>query len=153
HGAPRAEEGTAQRRAPREGEAGVVRVERWCLGSGAGREYARVSGDYNPIHLWPWTARLLGQPCAIAHGIYLAARCVAALEGRYGAPCKRLDVSFKTPVRLPGECALYAFELDEAPTQAQARPSRGNEPPARRFELWSGDGERPHVFGRFSPGE
>ncbi|MDN5874434.1 MAG: hypothetical protein L0H29_08655, partial [Sinobacteraceae bacterium] len=40
-----------------------------------GRRYARVSGDYNPIHLYPLTARLFGFKRAIAHGMWSAARC------------------------------------------------------------------------------
>lgn len=35
-----------------------------------GRRYARISGDYNPIHLHPLTAKLLGFKKAIAHGMY-----------------------------------------------------------------------------------
>ena len=47
-----------------------------------GRRYAAVSGDRNPIHLYPLTARAFGFPRAIAHGMWLKARTLAALEGR-----------------------------------------------------------------------
>ena len=47
-----------------------------------GRRYAAVSGDRNPIHLYPLTAKALGFPRQIAHGMWSKARCVAALENR-----------------------------------------------------------------------
>lgn len=47
-------------------------VECWQLkfNSDVGRQYAAVSGDYNPIHLYNMTAKLLGFKKAIAHGMY-----------------------------------------------------------------------------------
>src|SRR5439155_14893113 len=54
----------------------------WRVPGDAGRRYAAVSGDRNPIHLHGLTARLFGQARPIAHGMWLEARCLAALEGR-----------------------------------------------------------------------
>lgn len=65
-----------------------------------GRRYAAVSGDRNPIHLFALGAKLFGFPSAIAHGMWLKARTLAALEGRL-PECLTVDVSFKTPVLLP----------------------------------------------------
>lgn len=39
-----------------------------------GRRYAAVSGDRNPIHLHPLSARLFGMPRPIAHGMWLRRR-------------------------------------------------------------------------------
>ena len=79
---------------------------RWRLGGDIGRRYASVSGDVNPIHLHPLTARLFGFPGAIAHGMWTAARCLATLAGRlpdaYG-----VDVVFRKPVVLPTEVDLH----------------------------------------------
>jgi hypothetical protein len=52
----------------------------WRVPGDIGRRYARVSGDSNPIHLHPLTAKALGQPGAIAHAMWTKARCLAALE-------------------------------------------------------------------------
>jgi len=65
-----------------------------------GRRYAAVSGDRNPIHLHALTARAFGFPKAIAHGMWLKARTLAALEGRLPEAFS-VDVAFKTPVLLP----------------------------------------------------
>jgi acyl dehydratase len=64
-----------------------------------------VSGDANPIHLYPLTAKALGFPRQIAHGMWTMARCVAALENRLPSAV-RVDVAFKKPVLLPGTVAL-----------------------------------------------
>ena len=54
----------------------------WRLAGDLGRRYAAVSGDHNPIHLYPLTAKALGFPRQIAHGMWSKARCVAAIENR-----------------------------------------------------------------------
>jgi acyl dehydratase len=56
----------------------------WNLPGDLGRRYASVSGDFNPIHVHPLTARLFGFQTAIAHGMWTKARCLAALDPRLG---------------------------------------------------------------------
>jgi hypothetical protein len=73
----------------------------WQLHGDLGRRYASVSRDYNPIHLYPLTARALGFPRQIAHGMWSLARCVAALENRL-PEAVTVDVTFKKPIVLPG---------------------------------------------------
>jgi acyl dehydratase len=97
-------------------------VARWRLGADVGRRYAAVSGDRNPIHLHPLTARLFGFPRPLAHGMWTAARCLAA----HGTPERvRAKAEFRAPVLLPGT-VTYAAD-------------------GGRFELRSG--ERLHVGG------
>lgn len=83
----------------------------WNLPADLGRQYAAVSGDHNPIHLYPLTAKALGFPRQIAHGMWSKARCIAALENRLPDRV-RVDVAFKKPIILPGKVAFGA-----APTQ------------------------------------
>jgi acyl dehydratase len=73
----------------------------WQLPGDLGRRYAAVSRDYNPIHLHPLTARALGFPRQIAHGMWSVARCVAAVENRL-PQAVTVDVTFKKPIVLPG---------------------------------------------------
>jgi len=77
----------------------------WPLGADLGRRYARVSGDFNPIHLTGVTAKALGFPRQIAHGMWTMARCVAALENRL-PDAVTVDVAFKKPVFLPSSVAF-----------------------------------------------
>jgi acyl dehydratase len=60
----------------------ALTVARWWVPADAGRRYAPLSGDWNPIHLNALAARLFGFRRAIAHGMWVKARCLAALEGR-----------------------------------------------------------------------
>ncbi|OLF04539.1 hypothetical protein BLA60_40320 [Actinophytocola xinjiangensis] len=91
----------------------------WRVPADTGRRYAEVSGDRNPIHLHPLTARLFGFPRAIAHGMWTKARCLAALEGRLPG-AYTVDVRFKLPVLLPATVAFHAqdgeFSLHDART-------------------------------------
>ncbi|HEY0887999.1 MAG TPA: MaoC/PaaZ C-terminal domain-containing protein [Nocardioides sp.] len=84
----------------------------WRLPADLGRTYAAVSGDYNPIHLYPLTAKALGFDRQIAHGMWTLARCVAALENRLPAAV-RVDVAFRKPVFLPSTVAFGSRELDD----------------------------------------
>lgn len=73
---------------------------RWRLPSDLGRAYAAASGDVNPIHLNKWTAKALGFPRTIAHGMWSAARMLGMVENRVGDGYV-YDVSFRKPVLLP----------------------------------------------------
>lgn len=72
----------------------------WRCPGDLGRRYGLVSGDLNPIHLHPLSARLFGLESAIAHGMWTKARCLAAL-GRELPGAFAVDVAFKRPIRLP----------------------------------------------------
>lgn len=99
----------------------------WQLPPDLGRRYGAVSGDRNPIHLHPLTARPLGFPRAIAHGMWTAARCIAE-HGNQGAPeVAHVRVDFKAPVLLPSTVTYAA------------------DGPA--FQLLSSDGTTTHLSG------
>ncbi|GHH20210.1 MaoC/PaaZ C-terminal domain-containing protein [Streptomyces lanatus] len=102
-------------------------VAEWRLAGDVGRRYGAASGDRNPIHLHPLSARLFGFPRAIAHGMWTVARCLAA----HGVPERvRVDARFRAPVLLPGT-VTYAAE-------------------GGRFEL-RGGADRLHVAGEVYP--
>jgi acyl dehydratase len=96
----------------------------WRLRGDLGRQYAAVSGDHNPIHLYPLTAKALGFPRQIAHGMWSKARCVAALENRL-PDAVRLDVAFKKPVLLPGSVAFGSKRLDDGNAFSLSNPKNG----------------------------
>src|SRR5262249_47267583 len=62
------------------------------------RRYAAVSGDHIPIHLHALTAKALGFPRAIAHGMWGKARCLAALQL---PDAFTVEARFRKPVLLP----------------------------------------------------
>jgi acyl dehydratase len=108
-----ASEGAEGTRGPRDKPPAVAE---WRLPGDLGRRYAAVSGDHNPIHIHPLTARLFGFRSAIAHGMWTKARCLAALEGRLPA-AYTVSVEFRRPILLP---ATVAFA--EAPLPAAGGP-------------------------------
>jgi acyl dehydratase len=61
---------------------------------GIGWKHARVSGDLNPIHLNNTFARMLGFPAAVAPGMWLVSRTLAALNLDGRSPL-RLEVTFR----------------------------------------------------------
>jgi hypothetical protein len=72
----------------------------WKLPGDLGRRYGSVSGDRNPIHVHPLSARLFGYPSAIAHGMWTKARCLAALSSELPTTFS-VEVAFKRPILLP----------------------------------------------------
>ena len=85
----------------------------WKLPANLGRRYGAVSGDRNPIHLYPLTAKALGFNRQIAHGMWSLARCVAAIDSRLPDDVT-VDVEFKKPIFLPGTVAFGSRVVDGA---------------------------------------
>ncbi|MFF8830738.1 MaoC/PaaZ C-terminal domain-containing protein [Streptomyces sp. NPDC015131] len=102
----------------------------WRLGPGLGRRYGRVSGDLNPIHLHPLTARPFGFRRPIAHGMWTFARCLAESLPPYASGAVQAEAEFKTPVPLPSTVTHVAG--------------------AGSFALLD-EKNRPHCHGSFQP--
>ncbi len=92
---------------PREPEPASPASAVWRVGAEVGRRYAEVSGDHNPIHTSRLGARAFGFPRPIAHGMWTAARCLAALAGRL-PDAYTFEVAFRRPVPLPATVAFAA---------------------------------------------
>lgn len=88
----------------------LTEVTYWKAPADIGRQYAKVSGDYNPIHLSAASAKLFGFPTAIAHGLWNKARTLAALADHLPKANFEVTVHFRKPVRLPSEVTLLASE-------------------------------------------
>jgi hypothetical protein len=105
----------------------------WDVPGDIGRSYAGISGDRNPIHMHPLAARLFGMPGAIAHGMWLKARCLAALKDElpdsYSAGAR-----FKVPLQIPARVAFASWR----------------EGPERRFAVHDADSGKPHLTGHIS---
>jgi len=108
-------------------------VIRWQAPAGIGRRYAAVSGDRNPIHLHALTAKAFGFRGAIAHGMWLKARTLAAFASRLPDRLQ-VEVAFKTPVFLPSTVEMRAV------SQADGR----------RFEVRNARSGKPHLSGTIS---
>lgn len=85
--------------------AGAREAATWSLPGDLGRRYAAVSGDRNPIHMHPLTARLFGFPTMIAHGMWTYARALATLDSRLSGPHVS-EGEFRAPLRIPGKARV-----------------------------------------------
>lgn len=122
-----------------------VELAEWDIGAGHGRRYARASGDYNPIHLWRWSSRLLGFDRPILHGFCTQAMVVhevveRLLGGDPGA-LRRFGIRFRESLVLPARVRLLWS------------PDGGGD--AGRFRLveqGSPEGRRPYAEGEWVGG-
>ncbi len=119
-------------------EAALVRTQRWSLPANLGRSFARVSGDYNPIHISSLGARLFGFPRSIAHGMWTLGRALAAQQAPRPLTVAELVCEFKLPIFLPASVTLWNV------------PPTG---PRHAFEVRNSAGDKPHMRGLFIQGE
>lgn len=110
----------------------------WSVPSDIGRRYGGVSGDVNPIHLHPWTAKAFGFPKHIAHGMWSHAKVMAAFEGRL-PDAFRTDARFLKPLLLPSKVAFTSFRYDVDGVEADA------------FTLRNASKGTPHLAGTITP--
>ncbi len=113
----------------REGE-----PQQWAVAADIGRRYARISGDYNPIHLSDITAKLFGFKQAIAHGMWSKARCLAALEEQLPDAGYSVAVNFHRPLFLPSNVLFFTNQMVGK----------------KRFSLYSQKGDQAHLDGLIS---
>lgn len=102
-----------------------------------GYRYGRVSGDMNPIHLHPLSAKAFGFPRNIAHGMWSKAHCLALMEKAEG-PLEAVtaETQFKKPFFIPAS-AILTWERNQRETP---------------FRLLNRDGSAPHLEGMLSRG-
>lgn len=110
---------------------GLTATARWKYSSDVGREYAAVSGDFNPIHLSSVSAKATGMKGAIAHGMYSAARALAATAPHFEP--YQWSVTFEAPVQLP---ATVSFEAH-----------RSEDGSKTEFSAWNAKKQRRHFTG------
>ena len=77
-----------------------------------GWRYARVSGDFNPIHLTARTAAMYGFKQAVAHGMWSLGRCLGAAATHLPAEGIQVDTQFKLPVYLPSQALARVWPVE-----------------------------------------
>lgn len=83
----------------------------WKLRSDAGLDFAKLTGDFNPVHWVPAWARMLGFRNTILHGFGTFSRAVEGLHrGLFAGDVNALrevEVRFTRPLVLPAKVGLY----------------------------------------------
>jgi acyl dehydratase len=82
----------------------------WHVPNNRGKKYAKISGDYNPIHMSPLAAKLFGFKRDIAHGFGVLAETIeyssAIAEAGGLDKALQVDVVFKAPVFLDSDVTI-----------------------------------------------
>jgi acyl dehydratase len=86
--------------------------KKWPVPKNMGRRYAKISGDYNPIHISKILAKFFGFKRDLVHGMWVLGKTVSSLPAPDASPAQRLDVSFKGPVFMTHTVTLQAQAKD-----------------------------------------
>ena len=97
-------------------------IDCWALDSAAGRRFAALNGDRNPIHVSATLAQLFGFRGCVAHGMLLLARSVISIQNA-GVLC--VQASNLTPTGPPQKSRLA---LDLLPFARDIAGSSNAEP-------------------------
>lgn len=92
-------------------EAGVT-SETLKIAENTGWRYARISGDFNPIHLTAKTAKMFGFKQAVAHGMWSLGRCLGSAAPHLPASAMQIDTQFKLPVYVPSQALARTWSVD-----------------------------------------
>jgi len=99
-------------------------VATWRIPDDAGRRYAKVSGDVNPIHLSGITAKAFGFKRAIAHGMWVKARVLGSIGGRL-PDALAVDVAFRKPLLIPSTVTLSTVAVGRDGWDVAVRSATG----------------------------
>ncbi len=89
-----------------------VQTDTLEIAENTGWRYARVSGDFNPIHLTARTAKMFGFKQAVAHGMWSMGRCLGSAAAQLPAERIQVDTQFKLPVYLPSQALARTWPVD-----------------------------------------
>src|SRR5215470_1017036 len=86
------------------------------------QEFARLSGDWNPIHVDPTHARRTQVGALTIHGIHIVCRCLDALANKYAAlpELKRLTARFEKSAFVGDRLAIVVVERAASQIRMQA---------------------------------
>jgi len=111
----------------------------WHVPNNRGKKYAKITGDYNPIHMSPLAAKLFGFKRDIAHGFGVLAEAIeysSAIEQAGGIEKPlQVDVVFKGPVFLDSDVSIK---------QNKAQDSN-------RFDVYCASNPKPSICGSVKP--
>ena len=118
--------------APRHEELGAItKTAQWRVPTDMGRRYAKISGDYTPIHISKIMAKIFGFKRDLIHGMWSAARALSELDGAAGVGPARFEVIFKGPIWIGAGTDFKLSKNDGA----------------QRFDLFCSGNDRPCITG------
>jgi hypothetical protein len=109
-------------------------VADWEVPKNRGKQYAKITGDYNPIHMSPTLAKLFGLKRDIAHGFGVLAQAIEQARCSISHGSCQVDVVFKGPVYL----------------QNQVNVQKNTEQNENRFDVFCGNNPKPSICSSVS---
>lgn len=88
-------------------------------------QYAKISGDFNPIHISAFLAKSFGFKSSIAHGWCSASQVLSIAEKHKGKKLKYITVDWKTPILLPGKVKVELFDNEDGTTDFLVTNAKG----------------------------
>ena len=107
-------------------------AQSWPVPKNMGWRYAKITGDFNPIHVSRIMAKLMGFDRDLIHGMWSAARCVGHTSPLDVERPTQLDLLFKGPVYMESTSSMKAQSIDAGTL----------------FDLYCDDNPRPCIRGR-----
>ncbi|MCB9531549.1 MAG: MaoC family dehydratase [Myxococcales bacterium] len=107
---PLAQRERGAKRAPARVPADANEIAFWRLRPDAGRDFAVLTGDFNPVHWIAPYARASGFKTPILHGFATLARAIESANRVVFSgttPIRSMDCRFVRPVALPGRVGVY----------------------------------------------
>lgn len=106
----------------------AVSIGKRDVNATAGRDFALLTGDFNPIHWIRWAAKLSGFKSTILHGFASLSIAIEQLNGYFESeghpPWKSIDVRFVRPLVLPNTAQLY-ITLPNADSDEEQKAKQG----------------------------
>jgi acyl dehydratase len=99
-----------------------VALETLEIAENTGWRYAKISGDFNPIHLTARTAGMFGFKQAVAHGMWSLGRCLGSAAARLPQGNLQIDTQFKLPVYLPSQALARTWSVVNGVDISMATP-------------------------------
>ncbi len=99
-----------------------VSMETLDIRENTGWRYARISGDFNPIHLTARTASMFGFKQAVAHGMWSLGRCLGSAAPQLPNGRMQIDTQFKLPVYLPSQALARTWPVENGVDISMSTP-------------------------------
>lgn len=106
----------------------------WPIPGNMGKRYAKITGDYNPIHINKYAAKLFGFSSDIIHGMWNLAQAINHLPAIDSQSPQRLDALFKGPSFIGATMTM----------------KYGSTEGGHRFDAYCGSNPRPVIVGRYA---
>lgn len=122
------------------------KLENWSIPADAGLDFAKLTGDFNPIHWIRPAAEAAGFDNTILHGFSTMARAWEGLRRHLeGLPdaIETFDIRFTRPLVLPATPSLWIDGDEEAVETDTGLPSSGT------VAVGDAPGERPYMIGSY----